>query len=79
MQTRRYLVIIEGTEGSYSAYAPDVPGCVAAGQTRDEVERLMQQALEFHIERMAEDGDAIPDSHSVSVEVPVRLNVAQAS
>ncbi len=45
----RYLVIIEDTQTGFSAYSPDLPGCVATGSTRNEVEREMREAMEFHI------------------------------
>ena len=55
----RYLIIVEETPSGYSAYSPDVPGCVAAASTRSEVEREMHDAIEFHIEglRTAGEGD----------------------
>ncbi len=49
-QVNRYLIIVEETPSGYSAYSPDVPGCVAAAFTRSEVEREMRDAIEFHIE-----------------------------
>lgn len=62
MNERRYLIVIEGAEGeNYSAYAPDLPGCVAAGATRDDVEREMRDAIAFHIEGLRDNGEAIPE------------------
>ena len=46
----RYLIIIEETKTGYSAYSPDVPGCIATGETKDEVERNIKEAIEFHLE-----------------------------
>jgi len=46
----RYLTIIEKTKTGYSAYSPDVPGCMATGETKDEVERNIKEAIEFHLE-----------------------------
>lgn len=68
----KYLVIVEDTETGYSAFSPDLPGCVAAGKTREEVERHMSEAIAFHLEGLKEDGDPIPGSHSYSTycEVP---------
>jgi len=68
----KYLVIVEETETGYSAFSPDLPGCVAAGKTRDEVERTMRDAIQFHLDGMREDGDNIPVPHSYSTycEVP---------
>jgi len=65
----RYLVVIEkglnsrGIE-SYSAFSPDVPGCATTGKTRAEVERRMQEALEFHLEGILEDNDPLPEPHT---------------
>ncbi len=63
----RYAVVIERGESSFGAYVPDLPGCVAAGETREEVIKLIQEAVEFHIEALKEDGLPVPDS-SVTVE-----------
>lgn len=56
----KYLVIFEQGEESWGAYVPDLPGCVAAGPTREEVERLMREAIPFHLEGMREVGEPIP-------------------
>ncbi len=56
-----YSIVIEGGNGSYSAYSPDVPGCIATGDSYAEVERLMREALEFHIENLREHGDPVPE------------------
>jgi predicted RNase H-like HicB family nuclease len=69
----RYLVIIEKGEQNYGAYAPDVPGCVATGQTVDEVRARMQEALAFHLESMAADGEPMPEPSSEAVYVEVQL------
>jgi predicted RNase H-like HicB family nuclease len=52
----KYLVIYEKTATGYSAYAPDLPGCITTGPTLEETERLMKQAIEFHLEGLREDG-----------------------
>jgi len=57
----RILVIIEKGEHSYGAYAPDVPGCVAVGETREEVEQLMREALQLHLEIMQEEHLPLPE------------------
>ena len=69
---KKYLVVIERTATGYSAYSPDLDGCVATGKTREEVEREMQEAIEFHLEGMARNGDSIPEPRTYSryVEVP---------
>jgi len=51
----RYLIVIERAEANYSAYSPELPGCVATGKTRKEVEEQMRDAIEFHLEGMEED------------------------
>lgn len=63
---RKYLVVVEKTATGYSAYSPDLDGCVATGKSRDEVEREMQEAIEFHIEGMARNGDSIPEPRTYS-------------
>jgi predicted RNase H-like HicB family nuclease len=56
----RYLIVIEKANGNYSAYSPDVPGCIATGATRDEAEREMHMALQMHLEGIKEDGLPLP-------------------
>ena len=56
-----YAGVSERTPNHYSAYAPDVPGCIAAGDTRSEVEGLMREALTFHVEMLRDYGDPIPE------------------
>lgn len=56
-----YLVIIEKTATGLSTYSPDIPGCVATGNTREEVETNMKEAIEFHIESLKEAGSPIPE------------------
>ena len=56
----RYAIVIERTANNYSAYAPDLPGCVATGATIEEVESQMREAIEFHLEGLREDGISIP-------------------
>ena len=60
----RFLVIIEQGENSYGAYSPDLPGCVAVGMTREEVEKNMREAIEMHIQGMIEDKELIPLSRT---------------
>jgi len=61
---KKYLIVIEETQTGYSAYSPDLPGCVATGSTRAEVEREMQDAIEFHIEGLLSAGEKIPQARS---------------
>lgn len=60
MTAMKYLVVVETSENGYGAYVPDLPGCVAAADTRDEVLRLAQEAIELHIKSLRESGDAVP-------------------
>lgn len=60
----RYAIVIEKAENNYSAYVPDLPGCVATGQTREEAEEQIRQAIEFHLRGMREDGLPIPQPTS---------------
>jgi predicted RNase H-like HicB family nuclease len=60
----RYAIVIENAGGNFSAYVPDLPGCVATGETVAEVEQLIQEAIEFHLEGMREDGTPIPPPSS---------------
>jgi predicted RNase H-like HicB family nuclease len=62
MNIHRFLIIIEEAGDNYSAYSPDLPGCVATGATRDETERNMYEAIQMHVEGLREDGLPIPQS-----------------
>ncbi len=67
----KYLIVVEKTETGYSAFCPDLDGCAAAGETRDEVERLMKEAIEFHIEGLKIEGHEVPlpKTYSKNIEV----------
>ncbi len=67
----RFLVIIEKVNDNYSAYSPDLPGCVATGATRQEVERNMREAIELHVRGLLEDNLPIPESTSSAEYVTV--------
>lgn len=58
----RFLVIIEKMETNYSAYSPDLPGCVATGKTREDAETKMYEAIRFHLKGLREDNLAIPEN-----------------
>ena len=58
---KNYSIIIERTSTGYSAYSPDLPGCIATGHTRAEVEANMREAIEFHIEGLKEEGYEVPE------------------
>lgn len=67
----RFLVVIEKTNGNYSAYSPDLPGCVATGATREETELNMYKAIEMHIHGLIEDNIPIPESAASAEYVAV--------
>jgi predicted RNase H-like HicB family nuclease len=67
----RYAIVIEKSENGYGAYVPDLPGCVALGETVIEAEKLIKEAIEFHLEGMREDGEAIPEASSLAEYVEV--------
>jgi predicted RNase H-like HicB family nuclease len=60
----KVLIVVEKTETGYSAYSPDVPGCVATGATREEVEREMREAIAFHLDGLRADGAGLPKPHA---------------
>jgi predicted RNase H-like HicB family nuclease len=60
----RYAIVIEQAEGNYSAYVPDLPGCIATGNTIEETEQALREAIEFHLEGLREDGLPIPEPTS---------------
>jgi predicted RNase H-like HicB family nuclease len=67
----RFLIVIEKANGNYSAYSPDLPGCVATGKTREETERNMQEAVEMHVQGMLEDNLPIPASEAIAEYIAV--------
>ncbi|HKP54719.1 MAG TPA: type II toxin-antitoxin system HicB family antitoxin [Chloroflexia bacterium] len=76
----KVLVVLEKAPRNYSAYAPNVPGCIAAGKTIEETLELMQEALQAHLEWMAQDGDLMPeisavDAHVLEIEVSTPTTV----
>ena len=69
----RYTVVYEKGENNWSAFSPDVPGCIATGKDRQETEQNFKEALEFHLEGLLEDGDPIPEPVTEVGTVDVRL------
>jgi len=67
----RFLVVIEKADGNYSAYSPDLPGCVATGATREEAERNIHEAIELHVQGLLEDNLPVPQSNSFAEYVAV--------
>ena len=76
----RYLIVIEKTKTGFSAYSPDVPGCVATGRTQSSVQKAMREALEFHLEGLLACGRRLPRATApyAYVKVPVRRVAASA-
>ena len=72
MRVMRYAVIVEEGETSFGAYVPDLPGCVAVAETRNEVLRLIEEAIEFHVDGLRQDGQPIPGPSSSIEYVEVR-------
>ena len=69
----KYLIVIEKTANNYSAYSPDLSGCVATGKTRAEVERRMRVAIDMHLKGLREDGLPIPEPQCESGYVAVEM------
>jgi predicted RNase H-like HicB family nuclease len=67
----RYLIIIEKAEKNYSAYSPDLPGCIAAGKTRTTAERNMKKAIEMHIRGLRRDNQPLPEPRSFAEYIQV--------
>lgn len=67
----QYLIIIEQTETGYSAYSPDLPGCVSTGATHQEVEQNMREAIEFHLEGLKLEGLEIPQPTTSSAYIEI--------
>jgi predicted RNase H-like HicB family nuclease len=67
----KYLIVIEPTTTGFSAYSPDLPGCASTGDTRDECEKNMHEAIEFHLEGLRLEGEPIPEPASIAAFVEV--------
>jgi predicted RNase H-like HicB family nuclease len=72
----KYAVIIEAGERNYSAYVPDLPGCIATGKTLEEVKRVMREAMAFHIQGLREDGLLVPPPTSLCDYVELQEGAA---
>jgi predicted RNase H-like HicB family nuclease len=70
---KKFAVVIEKGPSNYSAYVPDLPGCVSTGRTLADVETKIREAIEYHIEGLIEDGDPVPEptSRVIEIELPV--------
>ena len=67
----RFLIVIEKAENNYSAYSPDLAGCIATGTTIEDVKRNMHEAIDLHIKGLQEDNLPVPESHSIAEYVAV--------
>ncbi|MBA2783785.1 MAG: type II toxin-antitoxin system HicB family antitoxin [Rubrobacteraceae bacterium] len=67
----RFLIVVEKANGNYSAYSPDLPGCVATGESREKVERNMHEAVQMHVQGLREDNLPIPESQSFAEYIAV--------
>jgi predicted RNase H-like HicB family nuclease len=63
----KYLIVVEKTSAGYSAFSPDLPGCIATGATHEEVEGIMREAVRFHLDGLREEGLDVPAPHSYSM------------
>jgi predicted RNase H-like HicB family nuclease len=68
---KKYLIIVEKTETGYSAYSADVPGCGSTGRTKEEVEANIQEAIQFHIEGLRDEGYPVPEPSTYSSFIDV--------
>jgi predicted RNase H-like HicB family nuclease len=76
--TYKYAVVIEKGETSFGAYVPDLPGCVSVGETLEEAEHLIKEAIDFHLEGMRLHGEAIPEPASICFYVDATVTQAQS-
>ena len=70
-ETLRYLIIIEPTPAGFSAYSPDLPGCIATGGSAEQVEGNMREAIAFHLDGLRADGQPVPEAHTIAAYVEV--------
>ena len=68
---RRFLIVIEKANKNYSAYSPDLPGCIATGKTKDQAAKKMREAIELHIQGLNEDHLPIPKAHAVAEYIAI--------
>lgn len=70
---KKYLIVIEQTATGFSAYSPDLEGCVSTGRTREEVQKNMREAIEFHVEGLRLEGLPVPEPNTYSTYVEVAV------
>ena len=68
---KRYAVVVERGAGNMSAFVPDLPGCITTGKTLEEIAHNIREAIELHLEGMAEDGEATPEPSTLALEIEV--------
>ncbi|MSP22825.1 MAG: type II toxin-antitoxin system HicB family antitoxin [Dehalococcoidia bacterium] len=73
MKALKYAAVVEKAAGNYSAYVPDLHDCVAVGDTREEVERNIREALAFHLDGMREDGIAVPEPEARTLLIEAQI------
>lgn len=71
---KRFTVLYESGKRNWSAYVPDLPGCIATGKTREQVEQVIREAIEFHIEGMKARGEKIPEPSTIAGTVTVGID-----
>ena len=74
MTVMRYTIVIERGDSSFGAYVPDLPGCVAAAETREEAVKLIHEAIDAHIQFLREEGQPIPEPRSTAEYAEVQMN-----
>ena len=75
---RKYAVVIERGPNNYSAYVPDLPGCITTGKTIEEIKTNIREAIELHVEGLIEDGIRVPEPSSVAIEVELPVQPSAA-
>jgi len=75
---RKYAVVIERGPNNYSAYVPDLPGCVTTGKTIEEIKANIREAIELHLEGLMDDGVPVPEPSSVAIEVELPVQPSAA-
>ena len=73
VRVHRFLIVIEKANGNYSAYSPDLPGCVATGRTRKAAEHNMYQAIQMHVRGLLEDNLPVPESQALAEYIAIQV------
>jgi predicted RNase H-like HicB family nuclease len=75
---RKYVVVVERGPNNYSAYVPDLPGCVTTGKTIEEIKTNIREAIELHLEGLMEEGGPVPEPSSIAIEVELPVQPSAA-